>query len=103
VRSLPGVDIRDFGTALTSFCRSRTFVRQAVASSQKDICTVGDLCLDVGPRDLLKNFRHSLIDPDTPESAKWRKSADGKPLKLVVSIECSALSTVRLNRLSVFR
>lgn len=58
-------------------------MRDSVAAKQ-DICTQGDLCLDVGPRELLKNFRSSLIDPDTPASAKWRRSADGKPMKLVV-------------------
>lgn len=34
---------------------------------------------------MLKNLRTGLIDPDTPESAKWRTSADGREWKLVVS------------------
>ena len=63
---------------------TRTSVRDYVTVSQQDICKHGDLCLDVGPRDLLKNYRSSLIDPDTPASAKWKKSADGKAMKLVV-------------------
>lgn len=49
-------------------------------------CDPGDtLCLDVGDRSLLKNLRTGLIDPDTPESAKTKVSADGKEWKLVVS------------------
>ncbi|KAA8893627.1 beta-glucan synthesis-associated [Sphaerosporella brunnea] len=64
-----------------------TFVREAVASKEKPACTLGELCLDVGPRPLLKNFRTSLIDSDTPDSAKTRTSADGKQLKLVFSDE----------------
>lgn len=35
---------------------------------------------------MLKNIRTGLIDPDTPEDAKKKKSADGKEWKLVVSL-----------------
>ncbi|KAL3474374.1 putative beta-1,6 glucan synthetase [Aspergillus californicus] len=51
-------------------------------------CEAGDtLCLDVGDRPLLSNLRTGLIDPDTPESAHTKKSADGKEWKLVFSDE----------------
>jgi hypothetical protein len=74
----------------------RTFVRDFVGVAKQDICKQGDLCLDVGPRELLKNFRSSLIDPDTPASAKWRRSADGKPMKLVVgrALEGDVMTTL---------
>ena len=35
----------------------------------------------------MKNIRTGLVDPDTPESAMTKKSADGKTLKLVVCAE----------------
>lgn len=47
-------------------------------------CSDDPLCLDVGERPLLQNIRRGLIDPDTPDSAKQIKSADGKVWKLVV-------------------
>ncbi|RHZ45797.1 SKN1/KRE6 family beta-glucan synthesis-associated protein, partial [Aspergillus thermomutatus] len=51
-------------------------------------CNPGDtLCLDVGERPLLSNIRRGLIDPDTPDSAKTKTSADGKEWKLVFSDE----------------
>ncbi|KAL5003473.1 beta-glucan synthesis-associated protein-domain-containing protein [Aspergillus recurvatus] len=51
-------------------------------------CRPGDtLCLDVGDRPLLSNIRRGLIDPDTPESAHSKMSADGKVWKLVFSDE----------------
>ncbi|PWW77574.1 Glycoside Hydrolase Family 16 protein [Tuber magnatum] len=50
-------------------------------------CAAGDLCIDIGPIDLLKNVRRSLIDPDTPEGARTKKSASGKEYKLVFSDE----------------
>lgn len=59
-------------------------MRNIVAEKQLNDC-VGELCLE--PKELLKNFRQSLIDPDTPQNAMWRESADGKKLKLVVSID----------------
>jgi len=43
------------------------------------------LCLDVGPRPLLANLRHGLIDPDTPQEAMTKKNIDGKEWKLVVN------------------
>lgn len=36
---------------------------------------------------LLKNVRHGLIDPDTPDSEKTRKGENGKTLNLVFSDE----------------
>lgn len=65
-------------------CFRRTFVQNVIIESESP-CDAGELCIDIGPIDLLKNVRHSLIDPDTPESAKTRKSASGKEYKLVVS------------------
>ena len=57
-------------------------------------CSSGDtLCLDVGDRPLLSNIRRGLIDPDTPESAYSKMSADGKEWKLVVSWIRSCCST----------
>lgn len=35
---------------------------------------------------MLKNIRVGLIDPDTPDSAKTKKAADGTTLKLVVTV-----------------
>lgn len=49
-------------------------------------CNPSDpLCLEVGERPLLSNIRRGLIDPDTPDSAKTKKAADGKEWILVVS------------------
>ncbi|KAL4918181.1 beta-glucan synthesis-associated protein-domain-containing protein [Aspergillus aurantiobrunneus] len=70
------------------------FIGYPVATAVKGIpkkspiCEAGDtLCLDVGDRPLLSNIRRGLIDPDTPESAHSKKSADGKEWKLVFSDE----------------
>jgi len=65
-------------------CLRRTFV-QSVVLEPESPCDAGDLCIDIGPIDLLKNVRRSLIDPDTPQSARTKKSASGKEYKLVVS------------------
>lgn len=62
----------------------RTFVRGVVRSNAAGPCAGDPLCLDVGKRPLLKNVRRGLIDPDTPDSVKTIKSADGKDWKLVV-------------------
>ncbi|KLJ08370.1 hypothetical protein EMPG_16201 [Blastomyces silverae] len=51
------------------------------------VCADNPLCLDVGPIPHLQNIRTSLIDPDTPESAKSKISANGKKWKLVFSDE----------------
>ncbi|KAF4210623.1 hypothetical protein CNMCM8980_005758 [Aspergillus fumigatiaffinis] len=51
-------------------------------------CSPSDpLCLEVGERPLLSNMRRGLIDPDTPDSAKTKKAADGKEWTLVFSDE----------------
>lgn len=63
----------------------RTFVKGLVKPKPSP-CRGDPLCLDVGSRSLLKNIRTGLIDPDTPEDAKKKKSADGKEWKLVVSL-----------------
>jgi len=65
-------------------CFRRTFV-QSVVIEPENPCDAGELCIDIGPIDLLKNVRRSLIDPDTPDSARTKKSASGKEYKLVVS------------------
>lgn len=49
-------------------------------------CT-GDSCLDVGSRPLLSKPRKSLVDPDTPSSAKTKKDSSGTTMKLVFSDE----------------
>ncbi|OOF99617.1 glycoside hydrolase family 16 protein [Aspergillus carbonarius ITEM 5010] len=54
----------------------------------KSNCDPGDaLCIDVGDRQGLTKLRTGLIDPDTPESAMTKKSADGKEWQLVFSDE----------------
>lgn len=67
-----------------------TAARTAVTKLEKGgtpVCEAGDtLCLDVGERPILSNLRTGLIDPDTPESVKTKKSVDGKEWKLVVSL-----------------
>jgi hypothetical protein len=46
-------------------------------------CATDPMCLsDKLP--LLQNQRKGLIDPDTPESAKTKTTADGRTLNLVV-------------------
>jgi hypothetical protein len=45
----------------------------------------GALCLEHSDVPLLQNIRTGLIDPDTPDSAKTIKSANGKDWELVVS------------------
>ncbi|KAL9114546.1 MAG: hypothetical protein Q9227_001627 [Pyrenula ochraceoflavens] len=53
-----------------------------------DPCASNPDCIKgVGKVPLLKNLRTKLIDPDTPDSAKTKKSADGKTLNLVWSDE----------------
>ncbi|KAI9677722.1 MAG: hypothetical protein M1829_002494 [Trizodia sp. TS-e1964] len=62
-----------------------TFVKKVVYPP--DPCAANPLCIDLGPIPLLKNIRTSLIDPDTPQSALTKVSADGTTLKLVFSDE----------------
>ncbi|KAI9884492.1 MAG: hypothetical protein M1823_003707 [Watsoniomyces obsoletus] len=50
-------------------------------------CRNNPQCIDVGPVPLMKNIRRGLIDPDTPNSVKSRRTADGKKQKLVYSDE----------------
>ncbi|MCJ1312321.1 hypothetical protein MMC25_005995 [Agyrium rufum] len=52
-----------------------------------DPCADNPLCINVGKLPLFSNIRSSLIDPDTPDSAKTKKSVDGKNLQLVFSDE----------------
>lgn len=61
---------------------------EETSDTNESNCDPGDtLCLDVGPRPLLKNIRTGLIDPDTPESAKTKVAVDGKTWNLVFSDE----------------
>ncbi|KAI4215767.1 MAG: hypothetical protein LQ351_001754 [Letrouitia transgressa] len=62
-----------------------TFVQRYAPPA--DPCKTNPDCIDVGPVSLLKNIRTGLIDPDTPDSAKSKKAADGTNLKLVFSDE----------------
>ncbi|KAI9849038.1 MAG: hypothetical protein M1837_005929 [Sclerophora amabilis] len=63
-----------------------TFV-QRIVDPTAGACASDPDCIDVGPIPLMENIRHGLIDPDTPESAMTRKSAEGQTLKLVFSDE----------------
>lgn len=49
-----------------------------------DPCATDPNCIDIGRIPIFKNIRKGLIDPDTPQSAMTKTSADGKTLKLVV-------------------
>ncbi|KAL5387720.1 hypothetical protein DPSP01_003512 [Paraphaeosphaeria sporulosa] len=64
-----------------------TFVHN-ITAPEKTPCTNNPLCI-LGKENepLLQNIRKDLIDKDTPESAKTRKSANGKTQKLVFSDE----------------
>jgi beta-glucanase (GH16 family) len=51
-------------------------------------CTNNPLCIEGHQSEpLLQNLRTGLIDPDTPEDARTRKSHSGKKQKLVFSDE----------------
>ncbi|KAL1983665.1 hypothetical protein VTN96DRAFT_10094 [Rasamsonia emersonii] len=63
-----------------------TFVRKLTEPTY-GLCEGDPMCLDVGNVPLLKNIRSSLIDPDTPDSAKTIKAANGKEWQLVFSDE----------------
>ncbi|RMZ76814.1 hypothetical protein DV738_g4668, partial [Chaetothyriales sp. CBS 135597] len=54
-----------------------------------DPCRGNPLCLDNGKVPLLKNVRTSLIDPDTPSSAKTKTDFHGNTWNLVFSDEFS--------------
>ncbi|EME48613.1 glycoside hydrolase family 16 protein [Dothistroma septosporum NZE10] len=62
-----------------------TFV-QAAIHPQGDSCSSNPDCI-AGDRDLLKNLRTGLIDPDTPSSAKSRTGDNGKHQVLAFSDE----------------
>lgn len=62
-----------------------TFVRQVVNPTVSS-CATDASCLSDKVA-ALKNVRVGLVDPDTPSSARTKKSADGKTLKLVFSDE----------------
>ena len=61
-----------------------TFVQKAQVN--RDPCLNNPNCIKgVGKVPLLNNVRQTLIDPDTPDSAKTKIAADGKTkLELVV-------------------
>ncbi|EGC46655.1 beta-glucan synthesis-associated protein KRE6 [Histoplasma capsulatum var. duboisii H88] len=63
-----------------------TFIEKLIEPSGP-VCADDPMCLDVGPIPHLQNIRYSLIDPDTPESAKSKISIDGKKWQLVFSDE----------------
>ncbi|KAJ4356096.1 beta-glucan synthesis-associated protein [Didymosphaeria variabile] len=64
-----------------------TFVHNITAPS-KTPCSNNPLCIAGKEHEpLLKNIRTGLIDPDTPEEYKTRKSHNGKTQKLVFSDE----------------
>lgn len=74
-------------TDLLTFLDRQFLGPKELSDTNESNCDPGDtLCLDVGPRPLLKNIRTGLIDPDTPESAKTKVAADGKIWNLVVSM-----------------
>ncbi|KAI9748773.1 MAG: hypothetical protein M4579_007123 [Chaenotheca gracillima] len=60
---------------------------QKVVDPTGGACSSNPDCIDVGPIPLFTNVRRGLIDPDTPDSAKSRKSASGKKMNLVFSDE----------------
>ena len=64
---------------------TRTFLRHE--TTPFDPCTGNPACINVGQLPLLNNVRKSLIDSDTPDSAKTKKGVDGKNLQLVFSDE----------------
>lgn len=64
-----------------------TFVQRYTVSP--DPCRTNPECIKVGKVPLLKNVRHTLIDPDTPKSALTKKDHHGKTWKLVFSDEFS--------------
>lgn len=67
--------------AITDFANS-TYVDKV--TGPRGPCAWDPMCLDVGDVPPIENIRTTLIDPDTPESAKSIKSADSKEWKLVV-------------------
>ena len=66
---------------LITICR--TFIQDRVDASG-GACSRDPLCIDVGPIPLLKGVRRGLIDEDTPDDVRTRKTAKGKTQKLVV-------------------
>ncbi|EER25480.1 Beta-glucan synthesis-associated family protein [Coccidioides posadasii C735 delta SOWgp] len=63
-----------------------TFAEKLIRGSDPTGCNADPMCLDVG-KISMKNIRTSLIDPDTPDSAKSITAADGKKWELVFSDE----------------
>lgn len=61
----------------------RTFVQKIVDPVGRS-CSSNPNCIDVGPIPHFKNIRSGLIDPDTPDSVKSRKTHKGKKQVLVV-------------------
>ncbi|KAI9817058.1 MAG: hypothetical protein M1832_004776 [Thelocarpon impressellum] len=60
---------------------------QKVVDPAGGACRANPDCIDVGPLPLMKNIRRTLVDPDTPASAKTKTAADGSKLTLVFSDE----------------
>lgn len=63
----------------------RTFV-QKIVDPVSDVCQDDPMCIQKNVP-LLKNVRTDPIDPDTPDSAKYRTGDDGKQQVLVFSDE----------------
>ena len=63
----------------------RTFVQKY--THPPNPCATDPNCIDIGKIPIFKNIRTGLIDPDTPQSAMTKTSADGKTLTLVVRAE----------------
>ena len=65
-------------------------------------CSRNPLCIDVGPIPLLKGVRRDLIDEDTPDDVRTRKTAKGKTQKLVVWVLLGILNKYLSNNSGSF-
>jgi hypothetical protein len=82
--SFPFKETVDLFPANESLFLRSTFVQKLTAPTNTQ-CNGDPMCLDAGQIPLLKNIRTGLIDPDTPDSVKSIKAANGKEWNLVVS------------------
>jgi len=81
-------------TGRVSLTPVRTFVQKY--TNPPDPCKGNANCIGSGKAPLFKNIRTSLIDPDTPQSVRTKKAADGSTLKLVVCRLSLAVSHAHL-------
>lgn len=63
--------------------QDRTFVQKY--TDPPDPCKANPDCIGNGKMPLFKNTRTTMIDPDTPRSARTKKAKDGSTLQLTVS------------------